>query len=166
MLFAILFGVWLALAGEIIFASVCAGIVASLITYHLFAGTNLGQAMLRPRLTQRLAGLSRSPFCLVQAIVWYIFVILHSGARVAWYALSLGPRIRPGIIKVPTTLTTDFGVAVLANLITLTPGTFVMDYDPSDRCYFVHVLRTGPGADAEALKVVSGLERWVKRVME
>lgn len=162
----VLFAVWLALAGEITFASVGAGLVASLITHRLFSGSMFGQTMLGSKTTLRLGGLFRRLLLLDQAIVWYIFVVLHSGARVAWYALSPGQKIRPGIIKVPTTLSTDFGVAVLANLITLTPGTFVMDYDPSEKCYFVHVLRTGPGADAEALRVISGLERWVRRVVE
>lgn len=52
----------------------------------------------------------------------------------------LDPRlpIRPGIVKVRTRLRSDVAVTLLANSITLTPGTMTVDVDPAGGCLYVH----------------------------
>lgn len=46
--------------------------------------------------------------------------------------------IRPGIVKVKTTLTSDIGLTFLANSLTLTPGTMTVDIDRENGFLYVH----------------------------
>ena len=65
--------------------------------------------------------------------------ILRSAAAVGALALSPGKRPDPVIIEFHSGLPTDFQNVLLANSITLTPGTFTL-FQEGDR-YMVHCLR-------------------------
>lgn len=76
----------------------------------------------------------------------------------------LRPRmeIRPGIFAFPLTVDRDLEITLLANLITLTPGTLSVDVSEDRRTLYVHALDC---ADPEATKraIASGFER---KIME
>ncbi|MDR0993265.1 MAG: Na+/H+ antiporter subunit E [Verrucomicrobiota bacterium] len=57
-------------------------------------------------------------------------------------------RIRPGIVRVETGMRTDTGLVMLANSITLTPGTLTVEVDPVARELFVHMLQVPEGMEA------------------
>lgn len=48
--------------------------------------------------------------------------------------------IRPGIFAMETKLTSDWEITLLANLITLTPGTLVVDVSPDNKTLYVHAV--------------------------
>lgn len=54
----------------------------------------------------------------------------------------LRPRldIRPGIFKVRTSLTNEWEIALLSTLITLTPGSVVMEVAPEDGTMYIHAM--------------------------
>ncbi|QPB20671.1 Na+/H+ antiporter subunit E [Rhizobium sp. 007] len=76
----------------------------------------------------------------------------------------LRPRmeILPGIFAFPLTVDRDLEITLLANLITLTPGTLSVDVSEDRRTLYVHALDC---ADPEATKraIASGFER---KIME
>lgn len=55
--------------------------------------------------------------------LWLLVEIARSAVQVARHVLSPTLRISPRIVRLPTTQKTDLGRAILANSITLTPGT-------------------------------------------
>ena len=57
-------------------------------------------------------------------------------------------RIRPGIVEVDTGMKTDRGLVMLANSITLTPGTLTVDVDTENRRLFVHMLQVPEGMES------------------
>ncbi|MDO4983424.1 MAG: Na+/H+ antiporter subunit E [Eubacteriales bacterium] len=74
--------------------------------------------------------------------------------------------VNPGIVKIPVDVESEYGQAMLANSITLTPGTITMDIaeEEGKTYYYVHwidVKSTGEEA-GEAIK--GKLERGVRRV--
>jgi multicomponent Na+:H+ antiporter subunit E len=81
-------------------------------------------------------------------------------------------RIRPGIIVYDPQTKTDFGTMMVANSITLTPGTLSVDVDPETNRLYVHVIHV----DEEGQKrgVWKGkdiftffdLSAWVRRIAE
>ena len=73
--------------------------------------------------------------------------------------------LSPGIVAVPLDLTSDAGITVLANLITLTPGTLSLDVSPDRRTLWVHALDVAD-PDAFRREVKEGFERRVKEVFE
>ncbi|MFO8153063.1 Na+/H+ antiporter subunit E [Thioalkalivibrio sp.] len=54
---------------------------------------------------------------------WLLVQIVQSSVQVARHALSPRLDVNPRIVRLPTTQQTDLGRAMLANSITLTPGT-------------------------------------------
>ena len=78
--------------------------------------------------------------------------------------------INPGIVKVPTAMKTDYGIAAVSNAITLTPGTITMetaeDADGQNWLYvhWINVEQTDPEKAGEAIK--GTLERGLRRVWQ
>ncbi len=79
-------------------------------------------------------------------------------------------RIRPGIVKISPGLKTDLGVTMLANSITLTPGTLSVDVDEETNDLYVHWINVKD----EALRkkpidpsfVCGSFPKWVRRIAE
>lgn len=78
-------------------------------------------------------------------------------------------NINPGIVKVPVDLQSEYGQAMLANSITLTPGTITMEVTEEDgqTYYYVHWIDVSAPSGKEAGDAIKGaLEKGVRRVFE
>jgi multicomponent Na+:H+ antiporter subunit E len=82
-------------------------------------------------------------------LLWlrYVAILLR---EIWWSAvtvakLALGPldRLRSGFVAVPLEAETDFEITVLANSITLTPGTITVHVEPKKRVIIVHAIDVG-----------------------
>ena len=62
--------------------------------------------------------------------------------------------INPGIVKIPTDMKSDYGIAALANSITLTPGTITMDFAEEDGQNYLYVHWIDQGQPGERRKEV------------
>jgi multicomponent Na+:H+ antiporter subunit E len=71
-------------------------------------------------------------------------------------------EVKPGIFAFPLTVDRDFEITLLANLITLTPGTLSVDVSEDRKTLYVHALDC---SDPEATKrdIANGFER---KIME
>jgi multicomponent K+:H+ antiporter subunit E len=110
-------------AGDLVLGSVL-GVFIPLYTKRFWPET---ATMRRPRVAIRLAAV----------VLWDILV-----ANVRVSRLVLGPRgaIRPQFVRVPLDLDGDFGISVLASVISLTPGTVSAGLDQERRYLLVHAL--------------------------
>lgn len=59
----------------------------------------------------------------------FVFKLVIANVDMAYRVLSPKLPINPGIVKVPTKLESDFSKFILANSITLTPGTLSLDVE-------------------------------------
>lgn len=66
--------------------------------------------------------------------------IVRSNFAVARLILGGHAHVRSGFVAIPLTLTDRHGLAVLACIITSTPGTIWVSYDPSESVLLIHVL--------------------------
>ncbi|OYW30632.1 MAG: Na+/H+ antiporter subunit E [Caulobacter sp. 12-67-6] len=109
-----------------------------------------GHLLLGAILAVALSALMR-PLDLPLAKVRNHRLILVLAARVAWdilrsniavFRIILGGNhreITSGFVQVPLQLTNGYGLAVLACIITSTPGTIWMSYDDKERVLLIHV---------------------------
>lgn len=74
-------------------------------------------------------------------------------------------KIRPGIVRVSPGLATDFGITLLANSITLTPGTLSVDVDEESGDLFVHWINVRD-TDPSAKAVCGSFPDWARRIAE
>lgn len=100
-------------------------------------------------------------------VAWFLVVFLRelvvANARVAWEVVTPGLRLAPGIVRVPTSCRTDLETTLLANTITMTPGTLTIEVDPASRDLFVHALYVGSSESVVAS--VHALERALLRAL-
>jgi len=81
-------------------------------------------------------------------------------------------KIRPGIIRVDSGLKTDLGIFMLANSITLTPGTLTVGIDEGTNDLFIHNINVGEGDEKkEAIESTElfglvNLPSWIRRIAE
>ena len=86
-----------------------------------------------------------------------------SSLTVARAAFSRRPRTASAIVAVPLELRTDLGIAVLANLVTLTPGTCSLHVSDDRRTLYVHALNvSSPEQTVAAIK--HAFERRIARL--
>jgi multicomponent Na+:H+ antiporter subunit E len=94
--------------------------------------------------------------------VYLVWQLMKSNLRVAWDVLTPRAYRKPGIVGIPLEARTDAEITLLANLITLTPGTLSLDVSDDRGTLYVHAMFVD---DPEALRreIKDGFER---RVLE
>ena len=117
-------------------------------------------------LTQPLYGKSRyfqrAPKT-VKLAGFFLLELLLSNLRVFWDVVTPGHISRPGIVGVPLSAESDMEILLVANLISLTPGTLSVDLSEDRRILYVHVMfLDDPELFRQSIK--TGLEQRVLEV--
>ena len=82
-----------------------------------------------------------------------IYELVLSSFRIAWDVITPQAFRTPGIVAVPLDAKTDLEVAVVANLVTLTPGTLSLEFVESTGTLYVHsMFAHDPDAVRESIK--------------
>lgn len=97
---------------------------------------------------------------------FYLGQLILSNLRVAYDVVTPTHYMRPGVIAVPLDASTDAEIALLANLITLTPGSLSVDLSPDRRILYVHLMYIDDGDLGRARRnIKEGLEKRVLQVL-
>ena len=96
---------------------------------------------------------------------YFLYELAVSSLQVAWDVITPGHRSRPGIIAVPLDLEEPVQITVLANLISLTPGTLSLDVSPDGKTLYVHEMFLDD-ADEARERIKTGFERLVREAMQ
>lgn len=104
--------------------------------------------------------------------LFYCFIIfsielIKANLDVARRALSPKLPVNPGIVKIPSQLKSEYGQSMLANSITLTPGTITMDIaeEEGQINYYIHWIDVKTAEPEEAGNAIKGtLEKWIGRI--
>lgn len=104
---------------------------------------------------------------IVLLVLLFLYELLVSALRVA--ALVMRPDmkrvLRPAIVAVPLSVRSDAEITLLANMITLTPGTISVDVSPDRSVLYVHAL-TLADRDSMIAEIKNGFEKKVAEVFE
>lgn len=142
--------VWVALWGDVSFGTVLAGTALAVVVLTLLPMPPLPPVRLRARGLALLA-------------MDVAVDLTRSSVQVAWLALRPGgPAPRAAVIRSQLESDSDIVQAVTAELLSLVPGTVVIELDDVQRVLFVHVLGVrGPQDLQRAHRRVAKLERRV-----
>lgn len=102
-------------------------------------------------------------WALAVLMVVFLAELVKSASRVAIAVLSPRASLRPSVVAVPINLRSDLGIATLANLVTLTPGTTSLHVSESRDTLYVHVL-DAPSSDAVVHDIKNTFERLIRRI--
>ena len=104
-------------------------------------------------------------FFLLLYIPYFLFLCVKSNLDVAYRVLHPDMPIRPGIVKVRTTLRSEMAKTFLANSITLTPGTMSVDIEGQD--LYIHWINVrGEDPEAHTASIVRPFEGLLRRIFE
>lgn len=96
-------------------------------------------------------------------LAYFLVELVRSNLRVLWDVVTPGHISRPGIVGIPLSAQSDLEILLVANLISLTPGTLSIDLAEDRRTLYVHVMFLD---DPEEFRkgIQNGLERLVLEV--
>jgi multicomponent Na+:H+ antiporter subunit E len=153
-----IFVIWLLLVASFDPAEWVAGLLVTGLT-ALVSGPHLqilDGIKLRPAL----------PWHILRYLAVFLGALVTANLDMARRVLSPALPIRPGMVEVRTRLRSPLGKLLLANSITLTPGT--LSVDVLDDRIQVHWIDVGPGADVEQATslIVARFERRLQVFLE
>ena len=95
--------------------------------------------------------------------VFFLKELFVANAKVAYDVITPVLHMRPGVIAMPLEAETDIEITLVANLISLTPGTLSLDVSDDRRVLYIHAMFM---ADEQELRdSLHELERRILRVL-
>ncbi len=149
--------VWLGFTTSFQSSELITGGVISFVFSLIFANsfTNYGLKFFHPT----------KLFNILKYLVVFVIALIKSNIEVALIVLQKKLPINPGIVKFKTTLKSDIGKMILANSITLTPGTLTVDV--IDDTFFIHWLTVESKDETVAYeKIAKQFETILKGIFE
>ncbi|MBE0569475.1 MAG: Na+/H+ antiporter subunit E [Deltaproteobacteria bacterium] len=143
---------WAAMTGEVTEGSIFTGFLLGYVILYFvqdLLGLSLKTLKIRP---------------LAELVAYFLRDLVAANLRVAYDVVTPEHRMRPGVIALPLDARTDEEITLLANLISLTPGTLVLDVSPDRKRLYIHVMYLDE-PDALRREIKEGLERRLLKVM-
>lgn len=119
--------VWLLLWEGLSAANLAGGLLAGVVLVLAFPPTGRGRVRVRPLAALRLAA-------------HFLVKLVESNLVVAWEVVTPRNRVNEGIIAVPLDDAPDGLIALVANAVSLTPGTLTVEVRRRPTVLYVHVL--------------------------
>ena len=95
---------------------------------------------------------------LIYFALFFAKELIISSWRVAMDVIKPLPQMRPGIIGIPLDAETDLEITMLANVISLTPGTLSLDVSEDRKTLYIHAMYVVDPDDLRR-EIKDGLER-------
>jgi len=156
-LFLLTFVFWLLLTFDLSVPNLIAGGAAALVTSLLFTKYFFHKVV---KFVQPVRY-----FWLLVYLVIFTWECIKANFDVAYRVLHPAMPIRPGIVKVHLELKSDFARNMLANSITMTPGTISVDI--IDDVLFVHwIYVRSEDPEIYSRKIAGKFEKYIKKIFE
>lgn len=107
----------------------------------------------------------RRPWALLRLLGNVVPDVLVSNYKVSWAILFGGDERQSGHVLVPLTIRSPYALSALACILTATPGTAWVTYNPHTGVLLMHVLDRRD-ADMLADAITRRYERWLLQVFE
>ena len=121
---------------------------------------------------------AKEDFRMLNPVRWFTFIayvigpffvgLTKANIDVAYRVIT--GKINPGIVKISPDLKTDLGITMLANSITLTPGTLSVDIDEDKNDLYIHWINVKEealkGKTVDCKYICGSFDKWIRRIAE
>ena len=121
---------------------------------------------------------AKEDFRMLNPVRWFTFIayvigpffvgLTKANIDVAYRVIT--GKINPGIVKISPDLKTDLGITMLANSITLTPGTLSVDIDEDKNDLYIHWINVKEealkGKTVDCKYICGNFDKWIRRIAE
>ena len=97
-------------------------------------------------------------------VFYFFWQVIKANAVVAYDVATPRLSIKPGVIALPLELNSATGITILANFITLTPGTLSLDVSDDRNVLFVHAMYLDD--EEELLRDLKEIERRIINLLD
>lgn len=102
----------------------------------------------------------------VEFVLFFLWELVLANLRVAVDILRPQMRLQPAVVAIPLEAdSTPAQITLLANLITLTPGTLSLDVSADRRTLYVHTMHADDDVEAFRRDIKEQFERRVREVL-
>jgi len=128
--------VWVGLWGSVTPANVLGGLAVALLLVTTLPLTRVPTAAVV------------RPVALLRFLAFFVVDLVRSSVQVAVLVLQPRRALRQAVVAVPVRGASDSLLTLLANAISLTPGTLTLEVDRPGSTLYVHVIDVGESVDA------------------
>ncbi len=143
---------WVALTGDFSGSNFVVGyVIGYLVLYMAAWQMRLGNSYTRK--VPRIIGF----------VLFFIYDLVKANLRVAYDVVTPTHQMRPGVVAIPLTVDRDAEITVLANLISVTPGTLSLDVSSDRKVLYIHAMYID--SEQELEDSIKALERRVMDIL-
>jgi multicomponent Na+:H+ antiporter subunit E len=147
--------VWVLLWGKISAANILGGLAIAMVITVLLP---LPAVPIEGRL---------HPLSLLRLVVVVAYQLVLSSVQVAWLAVKPGPPLLSAVLRARLAIKSDLVLALAVNIMSLIPGSIVLEVDQERRLVYVHVIDVGnEKAVARFYRQVEQIERLLVAAFE
>jgi multicomponent Na+:H+ antiporter subunit E len=143
--------VWVALTGDVSSVNIGVGLVVSYAILWMLSRVS-GQTEYFERVSNVAA-----------FVMYFLWQLVKANVEVAFDIITPKHRMHPAVLAVPLDVKGDEAITLLANAVSLTPGSLSLDVSKDHSVLYVHVMYA---RDREAVRqaLKDGLERRIREV--
>lgn len=76
----------------------------------------------------------------VYLILYFVYEMLKANVQVAYDMITPNYFFKPGIVRYPLNAKTDLEINLLSTMVSLTPGTLILDISEDKKTLYIHVM--------------------------
>lgn len=130
-----MFVFWMLLSGEVSLILILSGVVSSLFVAYISHDLLIGKI--------DIGNAARGLIRFIKYLPWLMWQVILSNIDLIYRTWHPSLPIDPQVIEFDTRLESEAGIAILANSITLTPGTVTITAHKNGK-FLVHAIANGP----------------------
>ncbi|GAA3383274.1 Na+/H+ antiporter subunit E [Cryptosporangium minutisporangium] len=137
---AVLVTVWTLLWGVLSWANLLSGLLVSAVVLTVF-----------PLPPVTFAGRLR-PLGLARFSLQFFVDLVRASAQLSWMAFRPGRQPRSAIIRVPLRVRSDLVLTLTGEVVSLVPGSLIVDTDQASTALYIHVIGVADRAEVERFR--------------
>lgn len=118
--------VWVFLTGSMAIVNFIFGFLLSYLVLWIISRNNSGSKYFR--IIPKVFGF----------VFYFLYELIKANIQVAYEVMTPTNNMKPGIVALPLDAKTDLEITLLANVISLTPGTLSLDVSDDRKTLYVH----------------------------
>jgi multicomponent Na+:H+ antiporter subunit E len=118
--------IWVALTGSFSYLNFIFGFLISFFVLYIISSENEDKKYFT------------IAFKVIGFFFYFLYEIFKANVQVAHEVMTSNLNMKPGIIKMPLDAKTDLEITLLSTLISLTPGTLVLDVSEDKTVIYIH----------------------------
>ncbi|MFO7743826.1 MAG: Na+/H+ antiporter subunit E [Psychroflexus sp.] len=122
--------IWVFLTGEYNFNNFLFGLGLSFIILWIISGNEDKSSKKYFKIVPKI----------ITFVLFFFWELIKANIQVAYEVITPNLNMKPGIVALPLDAKTDLEITLLANLITLTPGTLALDVSTDRSVLYVHAM--------------------------